>query len=134
MEPRGEAQLEDRSGAGARDRELGREAIGRRQVPLAAELERLELDLDLVAVLLAGPQPHRAQAEALHTGQGTEAQAASLTGSRTGGRAGAAAPRAVTINATETTIAALAPRMRRLSDSPRNTAPRATAIAGLTNA
>ena len=51
VQPRVEAQLEDGPGRGARDRQLGRHRARHRQVALAAELERLELDLLLAAVL-----------------------------------------------------------------------------------
>ena len=47
-----EAELEDRARTGLLDHELGRHLVGHRKIALAAELERLQLELDLVAVLL----------------------------------------------------------------------------------
>src|SRR6185503_15498946 len=57
MQSRVEAQLEDRARRGARDRQLRRHRARHRQVALPAELERLELDLLLVAMLVAGAEP-----------------------------------------------------------------------------
>ena len=68
------AQLEDRPGRGAGDRQLRGHLLGDRQVALAAELERLELDLALVAELLAGAKLERAQVERGHLDHGSNAQ------------------------------------------------------------
>lgn len=53
-----EAEPEDVAAGGTTDRELSRHLGWDREIPLTAELERLELDLDLVAMLIT-----RAQAE-----------------------------------------------------------------------
>ena len=47
--------------------ELGRNGVRDRQVPLAAVFEGAELELDLVAKLLAGAELGAAQVERLHT-------------------------------------------------------------------
>src|SRR5581483_9274356 len=67
----GEAEGEDRPGVRARDLERGRHPLGHRHVPLAAELERRQLDLELVAVLLARTELHLTQAEARHAVHGS---------------------------------------------------------------
>jgi hypothetical protein len=76
VEPDPEPELEESAGARAADRKLGRHLLGDGQVALAAELERLELELDLVAVFLAGTQFERPQVERLHAGQGSSGRAA----------------------------------------------------------
>ena len=62
----GEAEPEHVAARGALDHELGRRHAWRRLVGLAAEAERLERDLELLPMLLAGPQAKRAKAEAAH--------------------------------------------------------------------
>jgi len=47
-----ETEVEDGAGGRPGDRELSRDPVGHRQVALAAKLERLQLELDLVAKLL----------------------------------------------------------------------------------
>src|SRR5207247_7620274 len=66
VQPDPEGELEHRAGRGAMDRQLGRERIRNRQVALPSELERLHHDLDLVAVLLARPEPQLTEAEDGH--------------------------------------------------------------------
>src|SRR5262249_34238480 len=51
---------------GARDLELGRHLLRHRQVTLAAVVEWRQLDLELVAVLLARTELHLTKAEARH--------------------------------------------------------------------
>ena len=68
-----EAQLEDGAGARPGDRELSRDPVGHRQVPLAAKLERLLLELDLVAILLPRAELDLSQIEAPHRFQGSAA-------------------------------------------------------------
>src|SRR5262249_61358222 len=65
-EARGEGEGEDRPGVRTRDLELGRHLLRHRQVPLAAVVERRQLDLELVAVLLARTELHLTKAEARH--------------------------------------------------------------------
>src|SRR5262249_22646879 len=69
----GEAELEDGAGARLGERELSRNRAGHRQVALAAKLERLQLQLDLVAVLLPRAELQLSQIEALHAIQGSAA-------------------------------------------------------------
>src|SRR5829696_9193885 len=61
-----EPQPEDRARARARDRELGGDAFRNWDVALAAEAERLEVDLLLARELLARAQPDVAQVEDRH--------------------------------------------------------------------
>ena len=51
---------------GPRHGELGGDAVGDRDVPLPAQLERRDLHLVLVAKLLAGPQPEPAEVDRRH--------------------------------------------------------------------
>jgi hypothetical protein len=60
VEPVVEAKLEDRPCACTRDRQLSLHGLGHGQIALAAELERLELNLSLVGELLAGAELERA--------------------------------------------------------------------------
>ena len=69
MEPRGEAQIEHGPGRCLGHGQLGGHPLGNRQVPLAAELERLELDLDAIPELLPGAEPEPTEAEARHAAQ-----------------------------------------------------------------
>src|SRR5438105_14443795 len=64
VEANPERQLEARSRGRPADRELRGHLLGHGQVALAAQLEGLELELDLVAVLLSRPQLERPEAEA----------------------------------------------------------------------
>jgi hypothetical protein len=57
----GETETEHVSPGGTIDRELGARLRGHGQVALTAQLERLELDLDLFALLLTRPQPELSQ-------------------------------------------------------------------------
>jgi hypothetical protein len=66
VQPRAEPQLEHGAGARARDDELRRNGVRDRQVTLTAVLERAQLELDLVAELLARPEADAAQVERLH--------------------------------------------------------------------
>ena len=66
MERDVERELEHGAARRARDRELGRHGIRPRLVRLAAENERLELDLDALAGLVAGAKPERAEVEGGH--------------------------------------------------------------------
>ena len=61
-----ERELEDGAARRARDRELGGRGIRPRLVGLAAEDERLELDLDALARLVAGAEAERAEVERGH--------------------------------------------------------------------
>src|SRR5439155_20998494 len=56
VQARCKPQPKDRARARARDDELRRHGVGHRQVSLAAVLERRELELYLVPVLLTGPE------------------------------------------------------------------------------
>src|SRR5436190_6565586 len=69
----GESELEEGAGCGSGDLELSRNRAGHRQVALAAQLEGLELELDLVAVLLPRAEFQLSQIEALHRFQGSAA-------------------------------------------------------------
>ena len=60
VESRPKAEPEDVAAGRTTDRELGRDLSWNREIPLTAELERLELDLDLVAMLLARAKPELA--------------------------------------------------------------------------
>jgi len=71
VEARVEAELEDGSRRRPRNNELGRDVFGDGEVALAAVLERRQLELDLVAVLLTGPELDRTQVERLHVEQGS---------------------------------------------------------------
>src|SRR2546430_1123197 len=71
VEPDPEPQLEQGARARAADHELGRHLLGHREIALAAELEGLELELDLVAILLAGAELDRPKIEHLHSGHGS---------------------------------------------------------------
>src|SRR5205807_5024462 len=62
-----EGELEDGAARSARDLELGGHGIRPRLIALAAEEERLELDLDALASLVAGTDPQRAEVERGHT-------------------------------------------------------------------
>src|SRR5262249_59748985 len=73
VEAGGEAELEDGAGARLGECELSRNRAGHRQVALAAKLERLQLQLDLVAVLLPPAELQLSQVEALHRFQGSAA-------------------------------------------------------------
>ena len=53
MQPHREAKLEEQAGRRLRDRELGLDRLRDGEIALPAELERLELDLDCVALHLA---------------------------------------------------------------------------------
>ena len=66
MQPRAERELVDAAGRGLRDRQLGGHGLGHGQVLLAAEHERLELHVDLVAELLSAPKLHVAEVERRH--------------------------------------------------------------------
>src|SRR5215470_16567610 len=61
-----ERELEDGAARRARHRELGGRRSRLRLVRLAAENERLELDLDALVRLLARPDPKRAEVERGH--------------------------------------------------------------------
>src|SRR5580765_6444162 len=66
VQPGIEAQLEECAGAGPPDDELGGHRVRNGQVPLPAVRESAELELDLVAELLAGAEPDAPQVERLH--------------------------------------------------------------------
>ena len=66
MEPRLERELEEEPGARARDDEVGVGLLGAREVPLSAELERLELDARVIPELLAGADPELPEVEVGH--------------------------------------------------------------------
>src|SRR6266511_2403159 len=66
VQARGEPELEDGAGRRLRDHEFRRHLLRHRKVALATELERLELELDLVAVILAGPELDAPETEAPH--------------------------------------------------------------------
>src|SRR5207249_2006749 len=70
VQPRPEAQVEHRAGRGLGDHELRRHLLRHGQVALTAELEGLQLELDLVAVLLARPELDGPETEAPHRAQG----------------------------------------------------------------
>src|SRR6266540_1815794 len=53
VHPTGKSELEDRPGAGLRDHQLGRDLFRDGDVALTAQLDRIELELDLVAIILA---------------------------------------------------------------------------------
>src|SRR5438034_5168412 len=61
-----ETEVQDRAGARLRDRELGGHLVGHGEIALAAELERLELELDLVAILLPRTKLDLPQIETPH--------------------------------------------------------------------
>src|SRR5919198_451882 len=73
VESGSEAQLEDGAGTRLGDREVSRNRAGHRQVALAAKLERLQLELDFVAILLPGAELDLSQIEAPHHLQGSAA-------------------------------------------------------------
>ena len=109
--------------------------LGHREIALAAELERLELQLDLLAMLLPRAELDLSQIEAPHGAQGTAGQAAALSGSGTSPTTGfCLGARAVTIETTATMIAAPAMTVVQPMVSLRKTVPSATATTGLTNA
>ena len=56
VQPRVEMELEDRAGGRASDDELRRNGVRNGQIALAAVFEGAELELDLVAKLLARPE------------------------------------------------------------------------------
>src|SRR5215210_7115818 len=56
VQPGLEGQLEDAAGRSLADRQVRDNLLGHGQVTLTAELEGLELELDLVAVLLPRPE------------------------------------------------------------------------------
>src|SRR5919204_1584531 len=64
VEPRREAQLEDGTRARFRDHERGGNLLRHGDVALARELERFQVELDLVAVLLPRPELDRSEVEA----------------------------------------------------------------------
>src|SRR5205823_2007118 len=61
-----ERELEDGAARGACHRELGQRRIGLRLVALAAEQKRLDFDLDVLASLVTGTDPQRAEVERGH--------------------------------------------------------------------
>src|SRR5581483_12141667 len=61
-----EGELEDGAARRAGDREVGTHWIRSRLVALAAEDERLELDLDALASLVTGTDSERAEVERCH--------------------------------------------------------------------
>jgi len=64
-----EGEAEDEAGGGARDDELRRHLLRHRDVALAAQRDRLQLELDLVTLHLAGPELEPAQVEVGHVTQ-----------------------------------------------------------------
>src|SRR5205814_8921577 len=64
VEPRCETQLEEHARARLRDHELRGHPLRNGDVALARELERFQLELDLVAVLLPRTEFDRSEAEA----------------------------------------------------------------------
>ena len=66
VQARVEMELEDRAGARARDDELGRNGVRDGQIALTAIFESTQLELDLVAKLLARAEPGATQVERLH--------------------------------------------------------------------
>jgi hypothetical protein len=66
VKPGVEAQLERRPARTAADHEFGRHRLRHREVALAAEVERRELDVLLVAVLLARAELGLSEVEKRH--------------------------------------------------------------------
>ena len=66
VQPCGEREPEIEPCRRLGDRQLGLDLVRNGQVAQAAELERLELDRDRVAMLLARPEPEAAEREAGH--------------------------------------------------------------------
>jgi hypothetical protein len=71
VQPHREAQPQDEAARGLRDRELRAHFLGHGQVPLAAEVERFQVDRDRLAVLVARTQAEPTERKARHPGQGS---------------------------------------------------------------
>src|SRR5437764_5309075 len=123
VEPPRELKLEDQARARTRDLEPGGDALRHGEVTLAGELERLQFELDLVAILLPRPELDRSEVEAPY--------GVSVAG-RARTRAPAGRGRARTIRITATTIAAPAASVVPVIASPRKRAPSAAATTGFT--
>src|SRR5262249_8631664 len=117
VEPRRETQLEDGARARLGDRALRRHLLRDGDVALARELERLEFELDLVAVLLPRPELDRPEVEAPY---GVRVAARGLNLGR------ATSGLAVTIRTTPTTIPAAPPPIGSGIPPPRKIAPTPT--------
>jgi hypothetical protein len=61
-----EREPEIEAGCRLHDRQLALDLVRHRQIPEPSEVERLELDRDRIAVLLARPKPEAAEREAGH--------------------------------------------------------------------
>ncbi len=66
MKPRREVEREHRARDRLRDGQPGRRLVGNREVALAAELERGQLDLERLAMLLPGVELGLPEIEARH--------------------------------------------------------------------
>jgi len=66
VQPRVEYESQVETANRANDRQIRANLLPDREIPLAAELERLELDLDVLTMLFPGAQSQPAEREAGH--------------------------------------------------------------------